>query len=92
MDWRTRVRELRTARSLLQADLAKKIPSAQPGRLKNPKEDYVSQSTISDWERGGGSPTVEQLHALALALGVSVAELIGEARESEVVAPPGEAA
>lgn len=74
---------------LTQTDLARRIKSAQRQRIKDPKQSHISQTTISDWERGVGSPTVEQLAELAKALGLSVAELVGE---NTAAAPPVEAA
>ena len=43
---------------------------------KEPGEQLMSYVTVSNIERGDQSPTLEQLNALALALNVSVTQLI----------------
>lgn len=61
-----RIRELRSARGLTQAELAGAL------RLKD-------KSTVAHWERGSTSPRAELLPRLAHALGCTVAELYSEA-------------
>jgi transcriptional regulator with XRE-family HTH domain len=60
-----RLRELRTARGLTQANLA--------GVLG------VNKRTILRWEAGDQDPNLTDLRRLAVYFGVSVAELVGEA-------------
>ena len=56
------IRQLRESRQLTQAALAEKIG--------------VSSKTISKWETGKGLPDISLLQPLALALGISVIELM----------------
>ena len=56
------VKQLREAKNLTQAELAQRIG--------------VSSKTISKWETGKGLPDISLLQPLALALGVSVIELM----------------
>ena len=42
---------------------------------------FVSDKTISKWERGAGSPDIKNLEPLASALGVSIVELMQGERE-----------
>jgi DNA-binding XRE family transcriptional regulator/desulfoferrodoxin (superoxide reductase-like protein) len=58
----TTIRQLREARNMTQAELAKKIG--------------VSSKTISKWETAKGLPDISLLQPLAKALGISVIELI----------------
>ncbi len=50
------------------------------------KHAEMSQSQISNYEKGRGEPTLENLKRVAVALGISVAALIGD--EEPNVAPP----
>ena len=56
------IKQLREARNLTQADLAEKIG--------------VSSKTISKWETAKGLPDISLLQPLAMALGISVIELM----------------
>ena len=59
-----KIRKVREAKGLTQEQLAKK--------------SGFRTGTLSDWERGGVDQRVEGLAALAIALGVTVAELMQE--------------
>ena len=56
------IKQLRESRKLTQSELAEKIS--------------VSSKTISKWETGKGLPDISLLQPLALALGISVIELM----------------
>ena len=56
------IKQLRESRKLTQSELAEKI--------------RVSSKTISKWETGKGLPDISLLQPLALALGISVIELM----------------
>ena len=56
------VKQLREARNMTQAELAEKIG--------------VSSKTVSKWETAKGLPDISLLQPLALALGISVIELM----------------
>lgn len=62
-----RLKELRLAAGLTQADLAEKI--------------NVKQASISLWESGENVPTTDKLPALAEIFGVSISELFIEENE-----------
>ncbi len=63
------IRSWRKARGLTQKQLAERME-------KEPGEQLMSYVTVSNIERGDQSPTLEQLNAFALALDVSVSDLI----------------
>ena len=63
------IRAWRKARRLTQKQLAERME-------KEPGERLMSYVTVSNIERGDQSPTLEQLNAFALALDVSVTQLI----------------
>ncbi|MBQ9250727.1 MAG: helix-turn-helix transcriptional regulator [Oscillospiraceae bacterium] len=65
MDFKDRLTELRRARGLSQPDVAERCG--------------VSADTYRRWEWGKQEPRLGELRAVAAALGVSVADLIGEA-------------
>ncbi|MBR5792757.1 MAG: helix-turn-helix transcriptional regulator [Ruminiclostridium sp.] len=56
------IKKLRTGQSLTQDQLAERL--------------YVTRQTVSNWERGASQPDLEQLEAIAAALGVEVMELL----------------
>ena len=58
------IKKLRTEQGLSQDELAERV--------------HVVRQTVSKWERGTSVPDADSLVALARALGVSVAELLGE--------------
>ncbi len=58
------IKKLRTEQGLSQDELAERV--------------HVVRQTISKWERGTSVPDADSLVALARALGVSAAELLGE--------------
>lgn len=58
------IKKLRTEQGLSQDELAERV--------------HVVRQTVSKWERGTSVPDVDSLVALARALGVSAAELLGE--------------
>ncbi len=58
----TTIRQLREARNMTQAELAKQL--------------CVSSKTVSKWETAKGLPDISLLQSLAQALGISVMELI----------------
>lgn len=58
------IRDLRQARQMTQEDLAAK--------------SGITQQAISKIEMGGGNPTASTLARLAVALGVSASELLGD--------------
>lgn len=62
MDFNEKLRELRTARSLTQEELAKAI--------------YVSRTAVSKWESGRGYPNIDSLKELSRFFSVSIDELI----------------
>ena len=64
---------LRKAKDMTQLELADKM--------------LVSYQAVSNWERGASMPDIGKLPELAEALGVSVDELLGSGRGSELVAP-----
>lgn len=74
------IRSWRKARGLTQKQLAERMES-------KPGEQLMSYVTVSNIERGEQSPTLEQLNAFALALDVSVSDLIENdpGKNSEVV-------
>ena len=63
------IRAWRKARRLTQKQLAERMD-------KEPGERLMSYVTVSNIERGDQSPTLEPLNAFALALAVSVTQLI----------------
>ena len=63
------IRAWRKARRLTQKQLAARMEKEPGARL-------MSYVTVSNIERGAQSPTLEQLNAFALALDVSVTQLI----------------
>ncbi|PHR83124.1 helix-turn-helix transcriptional regulator [Henriciella sp.] len=63
------IKQWRKKRGLSQKQLAERMES-EPG------EPLMSHVTISNIERGAQSPTLEQLHAFANALDVSVSMLV----------------
>ena len=63
------IRAWRKSRGLTQKQLAERME-------KEPGEQLMSYVTVSNIERGDQSPTLEQLNAFALALDVSVTQLI----------------
>lgn len=67
------IKKLRTARGLTQDQLAEKL--------------YVTRQTISNWERGTSRPDLDQLEAIAGALGADVTSLLYGDRPP--VPPPG---
>ena len=56
------IKKLRTARGLTQDQLAEQL--------------YVTRQTISNWERGTSRPDLDQLEAIAGALGVDTTTLL----------------
>ena len=56
------IRKLRTSQGLTQDQLAERL--------------FVTRQTVSNWERGASQPDLEQLEAIAAALGVEVMELL----------------
>ena len=74
------IRSWRKARGLTQKQLAERME-------KEPGEQLMSYVTVSNIERGDQSPTLEQLNAFALALDVSVSDLIDNDpnKDSEVI-------
>ena len=71
----SRLRTFREASGLSQRELARQIGQ--------------DQSNIRYWEQSGNLPRSDVLIPMAQALGVSVEELLGEARPKRVVAPGG---
>lgn len=63
------IKKLRIQQGLSQDELAERV--------------HVVRQTISKWERGTSVPDVDSLMALARALGVSAAELLGESAMAE---------
>ena len=63
------IKKLRTEQGLSQDELAERI--------------HVVRQTVSKWERGTSVPDADSLMALARALGVSAAELLGESAMAE---------
>lgn len=63
------IKKLRTEQGLSQDELAERV--------------HVVRQTISKWERGTSVPDADSLMALARALGVSAAELLGESAMAE---------
>lgn len=63
------IKKLRTEQGLSQDELAERI--------------HVVRQTVSKWERGTSVPDADSLVALARALGVSAAELLGESAMAE---------
>lgn len=59
-----RVKEYRKKANLTQAQLAKKIGTVQ--------------NAVSQWEKGGRTPSVKMCKKMAGVFGISVDELIGE--------------
>ena len=62
------VTELRKEKNLTQKDLAEKL--------------YVSDKTVSKWERGASAPSTTNLMALAKLFGVSAEELLKETQKN----------
>lgn len=54
------------------------------------KRSGLAKSTLSQLEAGNGNPSLETLWALAMALGIAVSRLIGEARPSVQIIRAGE--
>jgi len=71
----SRLRELRERAGLTLRELARQIG-----------EDH---SNVGYWERSGKLPRADLLMPIAKALGVTVEELLGEARPKRVVSPDG---
>lgn len=71
----SRLKALREASGLSQRELARQIGQ--------------DQSNVRYWEQSGNLPRSDVLLPMAKALGVSVHELLGEARPKGVVAPGG---
>ena len=63
------IKKLRIQQGLSQDELAERV--------------HVVRQTISKWERGTSVPDADSLMALARALGVSAAELLGESAMAE---------
>lgn len=63
-----RLRDLRTARGLRQIDVA--------NALSTPERE-IHLMRVSEWERGVGTPTTEQVDKLAVLFGVPVDAIIG---------------
>ncbi len=63
MEFKDRLRELRTDQGILQKDLAKYL--------------NVSNTTVSEWERGNNQPDIKTLIAIAKYFNTSVDYLIG---------------
>ena len=63
------IKKLRTEQGLSQDELAERV--------------HVVRQTVSKWERGTSVPDADSLVALARALGVSAAELLGESAMAE---------
>ena len=63
------IKKLRTEQGLSQDELAERV--------------HVVRQTVSKWERGTSVPDADSLMALARALGVSAAELLGESAMAE---------
>lgn len=63
MDFKTRLKELRTEKGVTQADIAKLI--------------NASKMAISHWEKGNSEPSIEQLKILAEYFNVSIDYLVG---------------
>lgn len=63
------IKKLRIQQGLSQDELAERV--------------HVARQTISKWERGTSVPDADSLMALARALGVSAAELLGESAMAE---------
>lgn len=61
-----RIRSARTTRGISQSQLARQLPGATEGR------------DISRWERGANLPSWPNLHALAAALDITLAELVAD--------------
>ena len=74
------IRAWRKSRGLTQKQLAERME-------KEPGEQLMSYVTVSNIERGDQSPTLEQLNAFALALDVSVTQLIehDDGKDGEIV-------
>jgi transcriptional regulator with XRE-family HTH domain len=73
----SRLRSIREARGISVRELARQIGE--------------QSSNVSFWERTGTLPRSDVLVPIAKALGVSVEELLGEAKPSRVVSPGGRA-
>jgi transcriptional regulator with XRE-family HTH domain len=71
----SRLRQLREAAGLSQRELARQIGQ--------------DQSNVRYWETSGNLPRSDVLLPMAKALGVTVEELLGEARPKRVVSPGG---
>ena len=56
------IKKLRTSQGLTQDQLAERL--------------FVTRQTVSNWERGASQPDLEQLEAIAAALGVEVMDLL----------------
>lgn len=63
-----RLRDLRTTRGLRQVDVA--------NALSTPDRE-IHLMRVSEWERGVGTPTTEQVDKLAVLFGVNVDAIIG---------------
>lgn len=65
----TFIASVRKEKGLTQAELAERL--------------FVSDKTVSKWERGAGFPDIKNLESLAAALGVSIVELMQGEREAK---------
>ena len=63
------IASIRKEKGMTQAELASKL--------------FLSDKTISKWERGAGLPDIGNLEALADALGVTLVELMQSERSNE---------
>lgn len=68
------LRVIRAGRGMSQGYLARRVG--------------VSQATVSKWETGDATPSVETIHALGFALGASVEETLALARVSSTTLRP----
>ena len=68
------IKKLRTAQGLTQDQLAERL--------------FVTRQTISSWERSASHPSLEQLEAIAAALGEDVMTLLAAVLLSAVIALP----
>ena len=73
----SRLRAFREAAGLSQRELARQIGQ--------------DQSNVRYWEQSGNLPRSDVLLPMAKALGVTVEELLGEARPKRIVSPGGRA-
>ena len=63
MDFKTRLKELRTEKGVTQIEVAKIL--------------NMSKMAVSHWENGDSEPSIEQLKILAIYFDVTVDDLIG---------------